>query len=166
MQQAALGSVTAPVMGLGCMGMSGSYGRSDWDTSIATIRRAIDLGVTLLDTADIYGFGHNEALVGRAVHDRRDKVQVATKFGLDFSDGDLRIRGTHGYVLSSCDASLQRLGTDQVDLYYLHGSPAPGARRASGYGRAVAPCSSIIGMRHGWMPCPGSRASRARADSG
>jgi hypothetical protein len=115
--------LTTSTMGLGCMGMSGQhYGPADWEASIATIHRAIELGVTLLDTADVYGFGHNEVLVGRAIHDRRDTVQLATKFGLDFSGGrtDLRIRGAHDYVLQSCDASLLRLGVDHIDLYYMH----------------------------------------------
>ncbi len=112
-------------MGLGCMGMSGTYGRADWDGSVATVRRAIERGVTLFDTADIYGAGHNEVLLGRAVHDRRDGLQVATKFGIDRSLGreGQRARGEAAYVRASCDASLLRLGVEEIDLYYLHRPP-------------------------------------------
>jgi aryl-alcohol dehydrogenase-like predicted oxidoreductase len=102
--------------------MSEQYGPTDWDQSMETLDRAIELGVTLLDTADIYGAGHNEVLVGRAVHGRRERMQVATKFGIDRSGGEgaLRIRGEAGYVKRCCDASLLRLGIEQIDLFYLH----------------------------------------------
>lgn len=111
--------------GLGCMGMSEYYGSTDWDTSLATIQRALELGVTFLDTADQYGAGHNEVLVGRAIHGRRDEVQLATKFGIDRTGGDAaRIyRGEAGYVHRSCESSLLRLGVDVIDLYYLHRPP-------------------------------------------
>src|ERR1700753_4029961 len=91
-------------LGLGCMGMSEFYGDGDWDESIATIHRAIELGVSFIDTADIYGRGHNEVLVGRAIHDRRDQVQLATKFGIDRSGGQANrlIRGDAAYVHRSC----------------------------------------------------------------
>lgn len=117
--------LTVSAMGLGCMGMSEYYDTGDWDTSIATIHRALDLGVTLLDTADVYGAGHNEVLVGRAIHDRRERVQLATKFGIDRSGGDAnrRLRGHPDYVRRSCDSSLLRLGVDVIDLYYLHRPP-------------------------------------------
>ena len=112
-------------MGLGCMGMSGTYGAASWERSIATIHRAIDLGITLLDTADVYGMGHNEVLVGRAVHDRRDRVTIATKFGIDRRLGhdNQVIRGDAAYVKACCDASLLRLGIDEIDIYYIHRPP-------------------------------------------
>jgi aryl-alcohol dehydrogenase-like predicted oxidoreductase len=105
--------------------MSEWYGATDWDESVATIRRALDLGVTFLDTADIYGAGHNEVLVGRAIHGRRGEVQLATKFGIDRSGGDDKrvIRGERGYVKRACESSLLRLGVDVIDLYYLHRPP-------------------------------------------
>ena len=88
MRKVSLGELTVSAQGLGCMGMSEWYGQTDWDESIATIHRALDLGVTFIDTADIYGAGHNEVLVGRAIVGRRDEVQLATKFGIDRSGGD------------------------------------------------------------------------------
>jgi len=120
-----LGGLTVSAQGLGCMGMSEFYGHTDWGESVATIHRALDLGVTFLDTADIYGAGHNEVLVGRAIAGRRDEVQLATKFGIDRSAGDGgRVRrGEAAYVKRSCDASLLRLGVDVIDLYYLHRPP-------------------------------------------
>jgi aryl-alcohol dehydrogenase-like predicted oxidoreductase len=120
-----LGGLTVSAQGLGCMGMSEWYGHTDWDESVATIRRALDLGVTFLDTADAYGAGHNEVLVGRAIAGRRDEVQLATKFGIDRSGGDDKrvIRGERGYVKRACETSLLRLGVDVIDLYYLHRPP-------------------------------------------
>jgi len=125
MRTTTLGELTVSVQGLGCMGMSEFYGHTDWDESVATIRRALDLGVTFLDTADIYGAGHNEVLVGRAIAGRRGEVQLATKFGIDRSAGDgARVRrGEAAYVTRACDASLLRLGVDVIDLYYLHRPP-------------------------------------------
>jgi len=120
-----LGGLTVSAQGLGCMGMSEWYGAADWDESVATIHRALDLGVTFLDTADVYGAGHNEVLVGRAIHGRRDEVRLATKFGIDRSGGDAArmIRGERGYVKRACESSLLRLGVDVIDLYYLHRPP-------------------------------------------
>ena len=90
MRTAKLGDLTVSAQGLGAMGMSEFYGPGDWDESIATIGRALDLGVTFIDTADVYGAGHNEVLVGRGIARRRDEVQLATKFGIDRSGGDGR----------------------------------------------------------------------------
>ncbi|GAA1861448.1 aldo/keto reductase [Pseudonocardia ailaonensis] len=115
-----LGSLTVSAQGLGCMGMSQSYGAGDPDESVATIHRALDLGVTLLDTANVYGHGANEELVGRAIKDRRDEVVLATKFGIVWTDGVQGARGDAAFVKKCCDESLARLGVDHIDLYYQH----------------------------------------------
>ena len=109
-------------LGLGCMGMSEFYGARDEQESLETIHRALDLGVTMLDTADMYGPFTNERLVGKAIHDRRDRVIIATKFGnVRGEDGSfLGVSGKPEYVRQACDASLQRLGVDVIDLYYQH----------------------------------------------
>jgi len=122
MNKVKLASLAVSAEGLGCMGMSSVYGVADWDESIATIRRGLDLGVTLIDTANAYGHGHNEVLVGRAIAGRRDEVQLATKVGMDFTTGrgQVVIRNDPAYIKAAADASLLRLGTDVIDLYYLH----------------------------------------------
>jgi aryl-alcohol dehydrogenase-like predicted oxidoreductase len=123
MQQRELGrsGLAVSAIGLGCMGMSVFYGALDEAESVATIHRALDLGVTFLDTADAYGAGKNEELVGRAIRDRRSRVVLATKFGnLRNPDGTPRIDGRPEYVRQACDASLKRLGVETIDLYYQH----------------------------------------------
>jgi aryl-alcohol dehydrogenase-like predicted oxidoreductase len=125
LQQRTLGTtspLTVSALGLGCMGMSEFYGTGDEQQGIETINRALDLGVTFLDTADMYGPFTNERLVGKAIAGRRDEVQLATKFGNERRPDGSRvgINGRPEYVRSACDASLQRLGVDHIDLYYQH----------------------------------------------
>lgn len=107
-------------MGLGCMGMSEYYGQTSQPESLETIARAIDLGVTMFDTADVYGRGANEELLGLAMAGKRDRVQIATKFGVVRDSADRRFDGRPDYVRSACEASLRRLKVDHIDLYYLH----------------------------------------------
>src|SRR5438128_1501384 len=122
MRTATLGSLTVSRLGLGAMGMSGTYGAADEDESIRTIHRALDLGVTFLDTAEIYGPYHNEELVGRAIKDRRDEVVLATKFGMisHAGGGPGHLDSSPDNIRTAVDGSLQRLGTDRIDLYYQH----------------------------------------------
>jgi aryl-alcohol dehydrogenase-like predicted oxidoreductase len=112
--------IEVSAIGLGCMSLSGVYGESSDDDGIAIIREALDRGITFLDTSDMYGFGHNEELVGRAIKGRRQEIVLATKFGnLGGRDGKIA-DGRPEYVLSACDASLKRLGVEVIDLYYQH----------------------------------------------
>ena len=116
-----LGELEVSAQGLGCMGMSHAYGTDRDDSeSVATINRALDLGVTLLDTANVYGAGVNEQLVGSAIKGRREEVVLATKFGIEMVEGNQTVRGDAAYVKQCCDESLARLGVDHIDLYYQH----------------------------------------------
>lgn len=127
MQQRTLGTgdhaLVVSALGLGCMGMSAFYGAPDEEGGRATLAKARELGVTFLDTADMYGPHTNERLVGDAIRGYRDEVQLATKFGIRVRDGERTIDGSPDYVRQACDGSLQRLGVDVIDLYYLHRVP-------------------------------------------
>ncbi|MDX2142009.1 MAG: aldo/keto reductase [Rhodospirillaceae bacterium] len=123
MQRRRLGRTgpTVSALGLGCMGMSVFYGESDDAASVRTIHHAIERGVTFFDTAELYGNGHNEELLGRAIRGKREGLVIATKFGIRLSDaGVTPANGTPGYVRAACEASLKRLGVECIDLYYQH----------------------------------------------
>ncbi|MDR3608820.1 MAG: aldo/keto reductase [Oligoflexia bacterium] len=115
--------IQVPRLGLGCMGMSGVYGAGADEESTRTIHRALEVGCTFLDTADVYGAGHNEQLVGKALRGKRDLAFLATKFGLSGisnSAGEITVDGSPAYVQAACEKSLKRLGVESIDLYYLH----------------------------------------------
>jgi aryl-alcohol dehydrogenase-like predicted oxidoreductase len=121
MQTRQIGPLRVSAIGLGCMGMTPVYGEPDEDECIATLHRAIELGVSFIDTADVYGAGRNEELVGPALAGRRDQVVLASKFGnVRHADGRRDVNGRPDYVPKACDASLKRLRVDVIDLYYLH----------------------------------------------
>ncbi len=124
MEQRRLDSTTEMLsaIGLGCMGMSEFYGERNDEESIRTIHRSLEMGITFLDTADEYGMGHNEELVGRAIKGRRSEVFLATKFGnvRDANGAFIGVNGRPEYILQACDASLKRLGVEKIDLYYQH----------------------------------------------
>jgi aryl-alcohol dehydrogenase-like predicted oxidoreductase len=116
-----LGDIEVSAQGLGCMSMTPIYGKPDPDEAIATIRAALDMGVTMIDTADAYNDGKNETLVGKALQGHRDRAFLATKFGnIRYPDGRREVNGRPEYVREACELSLQRLGTDRIDLYYIH----------------------------------------------
>jgi aryl-alcohol dehydrogenase-like predicted oxidoreductase len=115
------GGLSVSAVGLGCMSFSGVYGKSDDQNAIDVIHHAIDLGVDFLDSSDMYGWGHNEELLGRALKGRRDRIKLATKFGQTRNEGGANgVDGRPAYVIQACEASLKRLGTDVIDLYYQH----------------------------------------------
>jgi aryl-alcohol dehydrogenase-like predicted oxidoreductase len=120
MEQRTLRDLTVSALGLGCMGMSEFYGETDENESIRTIHRALELGITHLDTADMYGSGHNEELVGRAIAGRRDEVVLATKFANRREDGRRWIDNSPEWIHQACDDSLRRLGVEHIDLFYMH----------------------------------------------
>jgi aryl-alcohol dehydrogenase-like predicted oxidoreductase len=120
MQRRHLGALPTSALGLGCMGFSQAYGPADDEQSVATIRTALDLGVTMIDTAMSYGRGHNERLVGRAIAGRRADVVLATKFGIVRGETGVELDGRPEHVRGYCEASLDRLGVDTIDLFYLH----------------------------------------------
>src|SRR5579885_449319 len=122
MEKRKLGSqgLVVSTMGLGCMGMSQAYGAPDEAESVATLHRAIELGIDFFDTADVYGNHHNEELLGKTLKPYRDRIVMATKFGYGFSGGKRSVNGRPEYVRSACEGSLRRLGVDHIDLYYQH----------------------------------------------
>jgi aryl-alcohol dehydrogenase-like predicted oxidoreductase len=123
MEKKKLGQLEVSALGLGCMGMSDFYGPAQEDKSIETIQKAYEMGITLFDTADMYGYGMNEELVGRAIRPFRDKIVLATKFGVVRKKEDPSFRGVNGkpsYVREQCESSLKRLNVDTIDLYYQH----------------------------------------------
>ncbi len=120
MNRTRLGELEVSAIGLGCMGMSQAYGEADPEQSKKTLHLALDIGVTFLDTANVYGMGHNETLLGNVLKDRRQEFQLATKFGIILKDGERSIDGHPDQVADRCDESLARLQTDVIDLYYLH----------------------------------------------
>lgn len=162
MQKRTLGdSLTVSALGLGCMGMSQGYGPADDDASLATLHRALDLGVTLLDTAQSYGAGHNERLLSRLLATRRDEVTLATKFGIVRDADGTRLDAHPDRVAGYCDASLRRLGVDTIDLYYLH-RPDPAVPVADTIG-AMAALVKAGKVRHLGIsePSPADLASAA-----
>jgi aryl-alcohol dehydrogenase-like predicted oxidoreductase len=158
--------LTVGALGLGCMGMSSAYGRAEDDVAIATIHHAVDRGVTLLDTADVYGPHTNERLVGQAIADRRGEVVLATKFGLASPAArpeGRRIDGRPENVLGQCDASLERLGVDHIDVYYLH-RPDPEVPIEDTVG-AMAELVAAGKVRHlGLSECDADTVRRASAE--
>jgi aryl-alcohol dehydrogenase-like predicted oxidoreductase len=121
MKRRKLGRLEVSALGLGCMGMTPVYGKPDPAEAIATLQRAVEIGCDFIDTADVYGDGENEVLVGRGLKGMRDKVTLASKFGnVRFPDGTRGVNGRPDYVPKACDESLQRLGVEVIDLYYLH----------------------------------------------
>ena len=149
-----LGELRVSAQGLGCMGMSEWYGPADWDTSVATVHRALELGVTFLDTANVYGDGHNEVLVGRAIAGRRDEVQLATKFGIDRTAGDDKrvVRGERGYVKRACGVVDVDLHTQSLDMKILNDLTTPRFRGPRDFedeahclaGELVIPCDVAV----------------------
>ena len=120
MKRRTLGRLEVSAIGLGCMSMTGSYGKADPEESELTLRRALEIGVTFFDTANVYGLGENERLVGRVLADRRREAELSTEFGSVMGESRPKIAGHPDRVEDRCDESLERLGTDYVDIYFLH----------------------------------------------
>ncbi len=142
MNQRKLGNsgLMVSAIGLGCMSMSGTYGRADDAASTTLLHQAIDLGINFLDSSDMYGWGHNELLIGKAIAGRRESLLLATKCGyVRQNDGGMSINGRPEHVMQACEASLKRLGTDVIDLYYLHriDTKVPIEETVGGMGRLV-----------------------------
>ena len=155
-----------PPLGFGCMVLSGTYGPVEEKEALSTLQRALELGCTFWDTADVYGHGHNEQLVGRALRGRRSEVTLATKCGFVWSDskeGD-DIDGSPQHIKAACDASLRRLGTDVIDLYYLHRLDPKPARRVHIHFNIVRIETLprlASGQANGFLVNPGRRFGRA-----
>jgi aryl-alcohol dehydrogenase-like predicted oxidoreductase len=160
-------------IGFGCWAIGGPFsmdgrpdgwGQVDDGESVAAVRRAVELGITFFDTADVYGAGHSEEVLGRALAGHRDEVVIATKFGYTFDRGQRAITGkdvSHGYIRMACQASLWRLGTDRIDLYQLHVGDLPAAQAQEAVGMLEEPVADGTLRRCAWDRCRPTRWPRS-----